>query len=350
MTLKQFFYDWNGLNVALFEAINQATPEWLTPLARIGSTLGSYWTGPFLLIVLLLWSRLLNSSTKPQFTASDVRTQAKRFALGFALSALGVVLLKLVMAFPRPFAALIDMVRIIGEPELQYSFPSGHAAYAMLVAVTLWPLVTRPLRVLLIAWLVWVGWSRIAVGAHFPADVFGGYLLGGLSSVIARFATTRLFAWWNAAMGIALLDQISKQLVHTQLDYAQVIPITPFFNLVHVRNTGAAFSFLADAGGWQRWLFISLAIGASTWLAWALLKPREQLEATAFFLILGGALGNLADRVFRGYVVDSLDFYWKGWHWPAFNVADVAITCGVVLLILASIQAKQSQRLIAKIH
>lgn len=350
MTFKQLFYDWNGLNVASFEAINHATPDWLAPLAHIGSILGSYWGGPFLLIALLFWSWHLNAATQPATSALVMRTQAQRFALGFALTWLAVALVKLLVDFPRPLVALPDMVRIIGEPELQYSFPSGHAAYTMLVAVTLWPLVPRRFRALLVAWLVWVGWSRIAVGAHFPADLFAGFLIGGLSAGIARLASTRPWVWWGAAMGIALLDQSAKQLVHTTLEYAQVIPVTSFFNLVHVWNTGAAFSFLADAGGWQRWLFIALATGVSAWLAWALLKPRVQLEATAYCLVLGGALGNLADRVFRGYVVDSLDFHWRGWHWPAFNVADVAITCGAVLLVFASIRVKQPQRRIATVH
>jgi signal peptidase II len=137
------------------------------------------------------------------------------------------------------------------------------------------------------------------------------------------------------AVAIALLDQGTKQLVEARLEYAQVIPVTAFFNLVHVWNSGAAFSLLADAGGWQRWFFIALATGVSAWLALALLKPRLPLEAAAYCLILGGALGNLADRVFRGYVVDSLDFHWGGWHWPAFNFADVAITLGVGIFLAA---------------
>lgn len=169
------------------------------------------------------------------------------------------------------------------------------------------------------------------------------FYIGGLSAVIARFVSAMPWVWWGAAMAIALLDQSTKQLVQTKLEYAQAIPVTPFFNLVHVWNTGAAFSFLADAGGWQRWFFITLTTGVSAWLAWALLKPRVQLEAIAYGLILGGALGNLADRVCRGYVVDFLDFHWGGWHWLAFNMADVAISCGAALLILASVRAKQPQ-------
>jgi len=344
MTFRQYFYDWYGLNVTLFEAINRATPDWLVPLSRLGSALGSYWGGPFLLAALLLWSWHLNTATQPAISGLVVRTQAQRFALGFALTWIVVAFLKLLVDFPRPLVVQPDMVQIIGEPQLHYSFPSGHAAYSVLVVVTLWPLVTRRLRALLVAWLVWVGWSRIAAGAHFPADILFGFLIGGLSLVM-RFLSTKPWVWWSVAMAIALLDQITKQLVHTQLEYAQVIPVTSFFNLVNVRNTGAAFSFLADAGGWQRWLFIAFAAGASVWLAWALLKPRVKLETTAFCLVLGGALGNLTDRVFRGYVVDSLDFHWGARHWPAFNVADMAITFGAVLLILASVHSSSRSSL-----
>lgn len=332
MTFKQLFYDWNDLNVAWFGTINQATPDWLAPLAQLGSALGSYWGGPFLLIGLLLWSRRLDAATETQ--AAAVRVQTQRFALGFALAWLGVAMLKLIVDFPRPVAALPDLVRIIGEPELQYSFPSGHAAYAMLAAATLWPLAARRFRALLVAWLAWVAWSRIAVGAHFPADVIAGFLIGWLAAWIACSSGTR-WVWWCAAVAIALLDQGTKQLVEAKLEYAQVVPVTAFFNLVHVWNSGAAFSLLADAGGWQRWFFIALATGVSAWLALALLKPRLPLEAAAYCLILGGALGNLADRVFRGYVVDSLDFHWGGWHWPAFNFADVAITLGVGIFLAA---------------
>ncbi len=335
MTFRQFLYDWNGLNVAWFGAINQATPDWLAPLAQVGSALGSYWSGPFLLVALLLWSRRLNAATATKTAALAVRTQARRFALGFALAWLGVAILKLITDFPRPVAALPDLVRIIGEPELQYSFPSGHAAYAMLAATSLWPLASRRGRALLVACLAWVAWSRIAVGAHFPADVLAGFLIGGLAAWIACLASGTRWAWWCAALSIALLDQGTKHLVEARLEYAQAIPVTEFFNLVHVGNTGAAFSILADAGGWQRWFFIAVATGISAWLALALLKPRQQPEAAGYCLILGGALGNLADRVFRGYVVDSLDFHWSGWHWPAFNFADLAITLGVGIFLAA---------------
>lgn len=332
MTFRQFLYDPNGLNVRWFGAINQATPDWLAPLAQVGSALGSYWGAPFLLITLLLWYKRLDAAAMTQ--AAAVRVQAQRFALGFALAWLGVAMLKLIVDFPRPVVALSDSVRIIGEPELQYSLPSGHTAYAMLAAASLWPLAAPRVRALLVALLAWVAWSRIAVGAHFPADVLAGFLIGGLAAWIVCSSGTR-WVWWCAAMAIALLDQGTKQLVEAKLEYAQAIPMTAFFNLVHVWNTGAAFSILADAGGWQRWFFIALATGISAWLALALLKPRQPLETTGYCLILGGALGNLTDRIFRGYVVDSLDFHWAGWHWPAFNLADLAITLGVGIFLAA---------------
>ena len=344
MTFKQLFYDWNGLNVVWFGAINQATPDWLAPLAQLGSALGSYWSAPFLLITLLLWSWRLNTATETITTALAVRTQAQRFALGLALAWLGVAMLKLIVDFPRPVAALPDLVRIIGEPELQYSFPSGHAAYAMLAAASLWPLAACRIRALLVAWLAWVAWSRIAVGAHFPADVFAGFVIGWLAAWIACLSSGTRWVWWCAALAIALLDQGTKQLVEARLEYAQAIPVAEFFNLVHVGNTGAAFSILADAGGWQRWFFIALATGISAWLALALLKPRQRPEAAGYCLILGGALGNLADRVFRGYVVDSLDFHWRGWHWPAFNLADTALCLGVLILLWGTLQSSTQSK------
>lgn len=138
---------------------------------------------------------------------------------------------------------------------------------------------------------------------------------------------------WVMVLLIFVLDMAFKSWVHQQLDYLQVIAVTPFFNLVHVHNTGAAFSFLADAGGWQRWLFVGVAGAISLWLAWSLSRSSSRLERFAFASLLGGALGNMVDRLFRGYVVDYLDLYWQTWHWPAFNLADMAICAGAVLLV-----------------
>lgn len=132
------------------------------------------------------------------------------------------------------------------------------------------------------------------------------------------------------------LDQLSKSAVDAHLPYGANIPITGFFNLVHAWNTGAAFSLLANAAGWQRYLFIALALGVSLWLAWVLRKPLPRLEAAAYSLILGGALGNAVDRVSRGYVVDYLDLHLGGWHWPAFNLADIGITTGAGAVLISA--------------
>jgi signal peptidase II len=113
------------------------------------------------------------------------------------------------------------------------------------------------------------------------------------------------------------------------------VEVTPFFNLVLVHNRGAAFSFLSNAGGWQRELFIFIALAAAAWISWLLRRHAGETRfALALALILGGAIGNVIDRVLHGAVVDFLDFHALGWHWPAFNVADSGISVGAVLLIL----------------
>ena len=136
---------------------------------------------------------------------------------------------------------------------------------------------------------------------------------------------------------IAASDQAMKWLVQQSIAYGESIPVTVFFNWVHVWNTGAAFSFLANQGGWQRYFFIGIAIVVSIVLIKLICGNRYHGESIAYCLILGGAMGNLIDRIFRGYVVDSLDFYWRSWHWPAFNLADIAIVLGAFLLFSVSL-------------
>jgi signal peptidase II len=140
---------------------------------------------------------------------------------------------------------------------------------------------------------------------------------------------------WLGIAGIVLvLDQLTKILVTRSFALYEQMEITPFFNLVLVHNRGAAFSFLAGASGWQREFFMAVAAIASVWIVWLLRRHRtETLFCLALSLILGGALGNLIDRVHIGAVVDFLDFHAFGYHWPAFNVADAAISCGAGLLI-----------------
>lgn len=141
--------------------------------------------------------------------------------------------------------------------------------------------------------------------------------------------------WLGISLAVIVLDQLSKLAISNHFVYGELLAITPFFNLVLAHNTGAAFSFLSDAGGMQRWLFSLIAVVASVWIVWLLRKHQaEKLFALALALILGGALGNLIDRIAYGYVVDFLDFHAAGYHFAAFNVADAAITLGAGLLIL----------------
>ncbi len=143
---------------------------------------------------------------------------------------------------------------------------------------------------------------------------------------------------WLTAV-IFVLDVATKMWASSALSLYEKIPITPFFNITLAHNSGAAFSFLADAGGWQRWFFTVIALVVSVvivvWLK--RLPANEKLQAVGLASVLGGALGNVLDRVMHGYVVDFLDFYYQSYHWPAFNVADMAIMTGAALLIWHSI-------------
>lgn len=139
--------------------------------------------------------------------------------------------------------------------------------------------------------------------------------------------------WLWATAAVIVLDQIAKQLVVRQLQWFDVVPLLPHLNLVHMKNTGAAFSMMSDA---SPVLFVLLGVAVSIGiLIWLRRHPRDQhLVAVALSLIMGGALGNVIDRVTRGHVVDFIDFYVGNWHFAAFNVADMAISCGAALLIL----------------
>jgi signal peptidase II len=147
---------------------------------------------------------------------------------------------------------------------------------------------------------------------------------------------------WLSALVIAI-DQISKWAILLGMEFQSMIPVLPFFSLVHVHNTGAAFSFLADAGGWQRWLFLGIAIATSLFILQLMRKHQDQaLMALSLALILGGAIGNVFDRIWHGFVVDFLYFHYQTYTFPAFNVADSAITVGAALLILDGLRHKKS--------
>jgi signal peptidase II len=145
------------------------------------------------------------------------------------------------------------------------------------------------------------------------------------------------------ALVVLVLDLITKRWVESDLFYGEQIPVTSFFNLVLTYNAGAAFSFLSDADGWQRWFFSAIAGGASILIIYLLRRHEaDKLFCIALSLILGGALGNLWDRITLGHVVDFLDFYIGNYHWPAFNVADSAIFVGAMLLVLQSFTQDQT--------
>ncbi len=142
---------------------------------------------------------------------------------------------------------------------------------------------------------------------------------------------------WLSVLAL-ILDQISKIWIDANMSLYESIPVMPSFSITYAHNYGAAFSFLSDAGGWQRWFFAGLAgtisIGIVIWIKQ--LKPEETLSAISLSLILGGAIGNLIDRVMYGYVIDFLDVYYQSYHWPIFNIADSAITVGVMFMLYES--------------
>ena len=144
-----------------------------------------------------------------------------------------------------------------------------------------------------------------------------------------------VWLWLGIALITLLLDQVTKIVVIGSFQLGESLPMTSFFNMVRVHNPGAAFSFLADAGGWQRWFFTGLGTVAALVMIYLLrMHAGQTLFCLALSLLLGGAVGNVIDRVLYSHVIDFLDFHYAGWHFPAFNVADSAITLGAGMLIL----------------
>ncbi|MCB1857870.1 MAG: lipoprotein signal peptidase [Gammaproteobacteria bacterium] len=155
-----------------------------------------------------------------------------------------------------------------------------------------------------------------------------------------------MIRWLWLSLIVVALDQISKQLVESNLLVFETLPLLSWLNLTLAYNEGAAFSFLSDQDGWQRWFFVALAVTVSivlvVWLS--RLNRSERLVATALSLLLGGALGNMIDRLRFGHVVDFIDVYYRQWHWPAFNVADSAITVGVILMLWDAARSGKENR------
>lgn len=151
--------------------------------------------------------------------------------------------------------------------------------------------------------------------------------------------------WLFASAALVVVDQVIKAWVSSVMPYGASYVVTSFFNIVYTHNPGAAFSFLADAGGWQRWFFLVIAIAAAVFLGWLIRRGVTNRGATiAYVAILAGAVGNAIDRARLGHVVDFLDFHWGRWHWPAFNSADTFITLGVIVMLVAAFRQPRSER------
>ena len=148
--------------------------------------------------------------------------------------------------------------------------------------------------------------------------------------------------WLALAIAVIVADQLTKAAVLTAFRPGEELPLLPFLSLVLTFNRGAAFSFLAGADGWQRWLFATIAVAAAAFIVWLLRRGGSRLYCVGLALILGGAIGNLIDRLWLGQVVDFVLLHWRGWTYPAFNVADSAITVGAVLLILDSFRQRRA--------
>ncbi len=146
--------------------------------------------------------------------------------------------------------------------------------------------------------------------------------------------------WFGLAGLVVVLDQLSKWVVLNHIEFGQTIYVAPFWNWVLTYNPGAAFSFLADQPGWQRWFFTALALAVAGWIALELRRhPEHKLLSLALALIMGGALGNVIDRMRFGAVVDFIQWHVAGYYWPAFNVADSAVTVGAILLVFSTLTA-----------
>ena len=154
-----------------------------------------------------------------------------------------------------------------------------------------------------------------------------------------------MWPWLAWAVVILIADQITKTLILNHYQLGDSTFITSFFNIVRAHNTGAAFSFLSDAGGWQRWLFTGIGVAATIFIVWQLrAHPGQKLFSFALSSILGGAVGNVVDRLVHGYVVDFLQFHYAGWYFPSFNLADLAITLGAACLILDELLRVRRER------
>jgi signal peptidase II len=162
------------------------------------------------------------------------------------------------------------------------------------------------------------------------------------STTVNSVSRKKIATAYAIAALVCLLDVSTKYNVQVQLELGQANPVTSFFNYVPYRNTGAAFGILADYAGWQRWFLAGIALIVSCGLIWWIRREANSWCRLAYALILGGAISNGVERVCNGYVTDFLDFHYSGWHWPAFNVADMALCAAVALLIVLELSGRGS--------
>ncbi|NYT37051.1 lipoprotein signal peptidase [Allopusillimonas soli] len=161
----------------------------------------------------------------------------------------------------------------------------------------------------------------------------------------------RFAGWLLLALVLVIVDQLTKAYFDSHLVYGERWHLLPFFDFTLLYNPGAAFSFLAGGQGWQRWLFTAIALGAAVLILYLLRRNTGQpLFCAALACVLGGAVGNVIDRILHGHVVDFLLFYWHDWFFPAFNIADVAITCGAILLVLDELLRMRRERRAASVR
>lgn len=155
-----------------------------------------------------------------------------------------------------------------------------------------------------------------------------------------------MLKWIWLAVAVVFFDQLSKYIASTSLEMYQPIAVMPMFNWTLMHNPGAAFSFLANESGWQRWFFTAIAVVVSVVLFFWIkrLEQHEKWQAIALALILGGAVGNVIDRIWFGYVIDFIQIYYEQWYWPAFNIADSAISIGVAMIIIDSIREYRAEK------
>lgn len=210
--MKEIFYDWGGANVWLFHAINNIRFEWLDKLMLLGTNLGGHTLFPVYLVLLALFA--LHALSKPEQDFTQYQARARRwvaviavFSLSYWLDGLLLGYLKPVLDFPRPPLALLPQsLHIIGAPEYHHSLPSGHSSFAMMSVASLWPLLNRSGRFAGAAFVLWVGFSRVSLGMHFPADVMAGYLLSLVVVLLAYMAIQRCIQGGLSSANRAILS------------------------------------------------------------------------------------------------------------------------------------------------